>query len=72
MTGRLCKPDADFKRLWRTLMPGTPFPGCGVPEQRLDAERLDAASDRAESGTASRDDVDADLNADSGVDLNAR
>jgi len=30
MTGRPCKPDDDFKRLWKTLMPGTPMPACGV------------------------------------------
>ncbi len=31
MTGRPCKPDADLKGLWRTLI-GTPFPACGIAE----------------------------------------
>jgi hypothetical protein len=31
MASRPCKPDADLKRLWRTLL-GTPFPACGMPE----------------------------------------
>ena len=30
MASRPCKPDADLKGLWRTLL-GTPFPACGVP-----------------------------------------
>jgi len=33
MTGRPCKPDADFKRLWQRLLPGTPFPACGMPDE---------------------------------------
>jgi hypothetical protein len=33
MAERTCKPDADFKRLWRTLFPGTPFPSCGTGEE---------------------------------------
>jgi hypothetical protein len=37
MIGRPCKPDADFARLWRTLMPGTPFPACGVANNYGDA-----------------------------------
>jgi hypothetical protein len=32
MASRPCKPDADMKRLWRFLLPSTPFPACGVPE----------------------------------------
>jgi hypothetical protein len=32
MAGRPCKPDADFKRLWRLLLPSTRFPACGVSE----------------------------------------
>jgi hypothetical protein len=32
MADRPCKPDADLKRLWRALLPGTPFPACGAPE----------------------------------------
>jgi hypothetical protein len=32
MIGRPCKPDADLKRLWQMLMPGTHFPACGMPE----------------------------------------
>jgi len=32
MAGRPCKPDADFERLWRFLLPGTRFPACGTSE----------------------------------------
>jgi hypothetical protein len=32
MASRPCRPDPDLKRIWQTLLPGTPFPGCGVPE----------------------------------------
>jgi len=31
MIGRPCKPDADLKGLWRTLL-GAPFPACGIPD----------------------------------------
>ena len=48
MIGRPCKPDADFERLWRALLPGTPFPACGMP----------AAGERGEQATGScRDDA---------------
>ncbi len=30
MTGRPCKPDADFTRLWQWLLPDTPVPVCGT------------------------------------------
>jgi hypothetical protein len=33
MSGRPCNPDSDLKRLWRVLLPGTPFPRCGTPEE---------------------------------------
>jgi hypothetical protein len=33
MIGRPCRPDADFRRLWRTLMPDMPLPACGVSDQ---------------------------------------
>jgi hypothetical protein len=36
MIGRPCKPDADLKGLWRTLL-GTPFPACGMPEVAAEA-----------------------------------
>ena len=32
MAGRPCRPDADFKQLWRLMLPGTRFPACGTPE----------------------------------------
>jgi hypothetical protein len=32
MADRPCKPDADLKRLWKMLLPGTQFPDCGIPE----------------------------------------
>jgi hypothetical protein len=43
MTGRRCKPDADLKRMWRLLLPGTPFPACGVPEETDASERVASA-----------------------------
>jgi hypothetical protein len=45
MANRPCKPDADLKRLWRMLLPNTPFPACGVPEN------FDSAADRSENGS---------------------
>jgi hypothetical protein len=33
MANRPCKPDADLNWLWLTLLPGTPLPACGVPEE---------------------------------------
>jgi hypothetical protein len=30
MTSRPCNPDADTRRLWQLLMPGTPMPSCGT------------------------------------------
>jgi hypothetical protein len=47
MIGRPCKPDADFERLWRTMMPGTPLPACGMP----------VAAENAEPETSRRDDA---------------
>jgi len=32
MASRPCKPDADLKWLWQTLLPGVPLPACGTPE----------------------------------------
>jgi hypothetical protein len=39
MADRPCKPDADFKRLWRAMLPGTPFPACGMPPDADAASR---------------------------------
>jgi hypothetical protein len=39
MISRPCNPNADLKRLWQVLLPGTPFPGCGVPENSDAAAR---------------------------------
>jgi hypothetical protein len=52
MTGRPCKPDADFKRLWQILLPGTPVPVCGVdPAAGNRAEPpAPAVEDKAEPG----------------------
>jgi hypothetical protein len=36
MADRPCKPGEDLKRLWRMLLPGTPFPACGVPHEPSD------------------------------------
>jgi hypothetical protein len=58
MTGRPCRPDADFKRLWRLLLPGTPFPACGVPEESNTSERVEAVEnardDKADAGEPQR------------------
>jgi hypothetical protein len=43
MASRPCKPDADLKRLWRMLLPNTPFPACGA------LENLNSAADRSEN-----------------------
>jgi hypothetical protein len=40
MTGRPCRPDADLKRMWRLLLPGTAFPACGVPDEADTSERV--------------------------------
>jgi len=32
MADRPCNPGSDLKRLWRTLLPGTPFPQCGATD----------------------------------------
>jgi hypothetical protein len=55
MIDRPCKPDADLKWLWRTLLGSTPLPACGTSEQ---------TSTPAIEGTAAVPDlpVDADLN----------
>jgi hypothetical protein len=37
MANRPCKPDADMKRLWQTLLPGTPMPACGVSKDRIES-----------------------------------
>jgi len=56
MAGRPCKPDADFERLWRFLLPGTRFPACGTSES-ADAAASDSGGlpsdrpDNAESPT---------------------
>jgi hypothetical protein len=50
MADRPCKPDADLKRLWRMLLPGTPFPACGVPKE-LD----DTAGESVGSGKIAKD-----------------
>jgi hypothetical protein len=49
MASRPCKPDADLKGLWRTLL-GTPFPACGVPvEDDADSGESAAAGQNAQS-----------------------
>jgi hypothetical protein len=54
MIGRPCKPDADLKRMWRLLLPGTPFPACGVPVESNTSERVEAA-ENARDGKARAD-----------------
>lgn len=50
MADRPCKPDADLKWLWRTLLPGTPLPACGVPQ-----ESGTGAGERIGSGENAKD-----------------
>jgi hypothetical protein len=51
MAERPCKPGEDLKRLWRTLLPDTPFPACGVPR---DSDEIagDAVGSAAPDNTA--------------------
>jgi len=51
MADRPCTPGEDLKRLWRTLLPGMPFPACGVPQ-----ESNDTAGESAVSLADARDD----------------
>jgi len=37
MASRPCQPAADLKRIWQTLLPGTPFPACGTPDNAATA-----------------------------------
>jgi hypothetical protein len=50
MANRPCRPDADLKRLWQTLLPGLAMPACGVAEEKInigeDAERDKASPPR--------------------------
>jgi hypothetical protein len=49
MANRPCKPDADMKRLWQTLLPGTPMPACGTGEADDHAKRepaIEPSNDR--------------------------
>ena len=38
MATRPCRADADVKRIWQLLLPDTPFPACGAPEDAGMAE----------------------------------
>jgi hypothetical protein len=53
MADRPCKPGEDLKRLWRTLLPGTPFPTCGTPEESHDPAG-DSAGAEAKDDNAER------------------
>lgn len=54
MADRPCKPDADFKRLWRFLLPDTALPACGTPVQDESAPNADEknAADRPPAAKA--------------------
>jgi len=41
MTGRPCRPSEDVKALWRRLLPGTPFPACGVAAEAKSSKARD-------------------------------
>jgi hypothetical protein len=43
MANRPCRTDADLKRLWQLLLPGTPAPACNAPENSVDEARDNAA-----------------------------
>ena len=49
MANRPCNPDADTRRLWQMLMPGTPMPSCGIAEGEA-ASNDNAAANTPESG----------------------
>jgi hypothetical protein len=63
VAGRPCKPDADFERLWRFLLPGTRFPACGTSESS-DA----AASDNVGLPPDRPDNAEADSERDKALD----
>jgi hypothetical protein len=42
MAGRPCNPNDDLMRLWQSLLPGTPFPQCGIPAGTGAADNDDA------------------------------
>jgi hypothetical protein len=48
MANRPCRTDADLKKIWRLLLPGTPLPACDAPEN--------SAGDAHEDTTPSRPD----------------
>jgi hypothetical protein len=48
MASRPCKPDADLKGLWRTLL-GTPFPACGITEDSESGAGAKLASENEQS-----------------------
>jgi hypothetical protein len=49
MASRPCKPDADTKRLWQTLLPDTPMPACRTGK---DASETQSERDRPVGGVA--------------------
>jgi hypothetical protein len=57
MANRPCKPDADMKRLWQTLLPGTPMPTCGTGKDQDNAESESDPPKQPAAGaaTSSRD-----------------
>jgi hypothetical protein len=46
LASRTCKLDADLKKLWQTLLPGTPFPQCGTPEDASAGDECEPAKGR--------------------------
>jgi hypothetical protein len=51
MIERPCKPDADVKWLWQTLLPNTPLPACGMADDHSAA----VADDEADHGAHARE-----------------
>jgi hypothetical protein len=48
MTNRPCRADSDLKDIWRLLLPDTPLPVCGAPENSGNEKRQSAPAPRAD------------------------
>jgi hypothetical protein len=48
MANRPCRADSDLKDIWRLLLPGTPLPVCGAPENSDKEKRQSAPAPHAD------------------------
>jgi len=48
VANRPCRTDADLKKIWQLLLPGTPLPACDAPENSTGEEREDATPSRSD------------------------